>query len=79
MIYLNTVKVGVGLFHLLLAEQRRDLILVSMRVSQKINLHCLHLGYLLLASGMSCRHCGLFCTVFLSAVRRWYCGIAILS
>jgi len=62
-----------------------------MRISKKINLHCLYLGYCLLASSSSCRSClsggappyvqnykiccGFFCSVLFSAVRRQYCDI----
>ena len=66
------------------------MVLVSMRISQKINLLCLYLGYILLASSNSCRSytaagppniqnskicCGLIYTVLFSAVRRQNCDI----
>lgn len=66
------------------------MVLVGMRINWKINIHCLYLGYFLLASSNSCRSCltgelpnvqnsktfcGLFCTVLYSAVRRQCCDI----
>jgi len=65
-------------------------VLIGMRISQKINIHFLYLGYFLFASNNSCRSCltggppnvqnskiccGFFCTVLFSAVRRQCCDI----
>ena len=64
------------------------MVLVGMRISQKINMYCVYLGYFFLASSNSCRSCltggppnvqnskiccGFFCTVLFSAVRRQCC------